>query len=101
MGLILQAFRATLDILSNIGLASMRSWQASDAKQNFGRLIEAAQDAPQLLMRHSDSVGVVLSMTDYQRLREQADAEFARFILASPFEPSDFDPGMSARLGDG
>lgn len=43
----------------------MRSWQAAEAKQNLGRLVDAARSEPQVVMRHSEPVGVVMSMSHY------------------------------------
>ncbi|CAM3009996.1 MULTISPECIES: type II toxin-antitoxin system Phd/YefM family antitoxin [Methylobacterium] len=76
----------------------MRSWQAADAKQNFGRLVDAAKDGPQMLLRHAEPVGVVLSMEHYERLKTQADAAFANFLLASPLEEADFDKDVGLSL---
>jgi prevent-host-death family protein len=78
----------------------MRAWQAADAKQNFGRLVEAARREPQALMRHSEPVGVVMSMEHYRALKAQADAEFASFLLASPLEEGDFDRAAGMSLSD-
>lgn len=79
----------------------MRTWQAADAKQNFGRLVEAAKDGPQMLMRHAEPVGVVLSIDEYNRLKSQADADFANFLIASPLEESDFDKNVGMSLSGG
>ncbi|MCJ2125366.1 type II toxin-antitoxin system Phd/YefM family antitoxin [Methylobacterium sp. J-077] len=79
----------------------MRSWQAADAKQNFGRLVDAAKEGPQMLLRHSEPVGVVLSMEYYERLKAQADSEFANFLLASPLEETDFDRDVGMSLSGG
>lgn len=78
----------------------MRSWQAADAKQNFGRLVEAARREPQALMRHIEPVGVVMSMEHYQTLKAQADATFASFLLSSPLDESDFDRAVGMSLSD-
>ncbi|MCJ2059952.1 type II toxin-antitoxin system Phd/YefM family antitoxin [Methylobacterium sp. J-048] len=79
----------------------MRSWQAADAKQNFGRLVDAAREGPQMLLRHAEPVGVVLSMEHYERLKAQADAEFANFLLASPLDETDFDRDVGMSLSGG
>ena len=79
----------------------MRKWQAADAKQNFSRLVEAARSEPQALLRHSEPVGVVMSMEHYRTLKAQADAEFANMLLSSPLEESDFDRGIGMSLSDG
>nr|WP_294566917.1 type II toxin-antitoxin system Phd/YefM family antitoxin [uncultured Rhodopila sp.] len=75
----------------------MAQWQTADAKQRFTYLVEAAgSKGPQVVMRHKDPVAVVLSPDDYRRLIRQADANFARVLAMSPFDPEDVDPvGMS------
>ncbi|HYE52686.1 MAG TPA: type II toxin-antitoxin system Phd/YefM family antitoxin [Azospirillaceae bacterium] len=71
----------------------MAQWQTADAKQQFTRLVEAAEaDGPQLVMRHKEPVAVVLSAEDYRRLKRQADASFAALLKAAPFEPDDIAP---------
>lgn len=79
----------------------MPPWQAAEAKQRFGQLVEsAAADGPQIVMRHAEPVAVVMSIADYRVLKEQADGAFARLLLASPLEPEDFDDGLGLTLGD-
>lgn len=78
----------------------MGAWQAAEAKQKFGKLVEtAATDGPQTVMRHAEPVAVVMSMRDYRALRQQADAAFARLLLASPMEPDDIDGHLGLSLG--
>lgn len=79
----------------------MPSWQAADAKQGFGRLIAAAQQEPQVVLRHAEPVGVVLSVAHYERLAAQADERFARFLVSSPLDEEDFDKGVGSKLSDG
>jgi len=76
----------------------LRAWQAADAEQDFGRLVDAAKDGPQLLLRHAEPVGVVPSMEHHERLGTQADAAFADFLLASPLEEADFDKDVGLSL---
>lgn len=79
----------------------MRSWQAAEAKQNFSRLVDAAKDGPQMLLRHTEPVGIVLSMEHYEQLKDQANAAFANFLLASPLEENDFDKDVGMSLSGG
>lgn len=79
----------------------VRTWQAADAKQNFARLVDAAQTEPQVVLRHADPVGILVSVSHYEALKAQADAEFARFLTASPLEAEDFDANVGMGLGDG
>lgn len=75
----------------------MQPWQTVDAKQRFSDLMEAAaNDGPQVVMRHKEPVAVVLSPEDYRRLVHRADANFASLLVQSPFEPGDAEAvGMS------
>lgn len=79
----------------------MQSWQAVEAERNFSRLVDAAQNEPQVVLRQSDPVGILMSVDHYDRLRRQADAEFARFLMSSPLETSDFDRNVGTNLADG
>ncbi len=79
----------------------MSRWQTAEAKHQFTKLVEAAEaEGPQLVMRHSAPVAVVLSAEDYRRLKRQADGNFAALLLASPLESGDVDP-VGAALGEG
>lgn len=51
---------------------------ASEAKQGFAAVLEAAAREPVLIRRHDRDVAVVLSVESYQRLRGIAVAEFNR-----------------------
>lgn len=80
----------------------MNTWHAAEAKQNFGKLVETAgRDGPQVVVRHSEPVAVLMSIADYRSLKRQADREFAEFLLASPLEAEDFDRGVGMSLSDG
>jgi prevent-host-death family protein len=80
----------------------MKAWQAAEAKQNFSKVVDAAaRQGPQLLMRHSEPVAVVISMDDYNALKSQANREFAKFLLSSPMEALDFDRGVGMSLSSG
>ena len=75
----------------------MAQWQAVDAKQRFADLVKAADSqGPQVVMRHSDPVAVVLSPDDYRRLVRQADMNFGTLLTRSPLSSEDVEPvGMS------
>ena len=75
----------------------MAQWQAAEAKQRFSELVDTAErHGPQVVLRHKDPVAVVLSPDDYRALCREADANFARLLAQSPFEPNDIAPvGMS------
>lgn len=78
----------------------MAAWQTAEAKQQFTKMIEAAEkNGPQVVMRHKEPVAVVMSADDYRTLKRQADASFAELLKASPFEPGDI-PRMPIKLGN-
>jgi prevent-host-death family protein len=78
----------------------MPQWQTADAKQRFSELVEAANEGPQVVMRHKEPVAVVLSPEDYRRLVRQADANFASLLARAPFAPGEAEPvGMSLSNG--
>lgn len=55
-----------------------RTVTASEAKQSFAAVLDAAAVEPIVIQRHEREVAVVMSMAEYQRLRGLAVAEFAR-----------------------
>jgi prevent-host-death family protein len=80
---------------------AMGQWQAAEAGQRFGEVVEAASaEGPQVVMRHQQPVAVVLSPDEYRRLVTQAEANFGQLLAASPFGPEDVGPvGMSLASG--
>ncbi len=50
----------------------MKQVAASDAKNRFGRLIDAAQTGPVQVTRKGRAVGVLMSVDQYERLRGAA-----------------------------
>lgn len=67
----------------------MAQWQTADAKQQFTRVVEAAEKGPQVIMRHKEPVAVMLSAAEYRALKRQADASFAALLLRTPLSPED------------
>ena len=57
----------------------MKSMAASDARQSFASLIDAAAREPVVIRRQQRDVAVVLSMPEYRRLTHLNVAEFQRF----------------------
>ncbi len=43
----------------------MKTWQATKAKQHFSQIIDAVKEAPQLVVRRGEPVGVIVSYQDY------------------------------------
>ncbi len=57
----------------------MRYVSASDAKQRFAALIDTVQREPVTIRRQNREVAVVMSPTDFSRLRSSNIKEFQRF----------------------
>jgi prevent-host-death family protein len=67
----------------------MQSISAKDAKYGFGRLIDLARAEPVTVEKHGRPVVVVLSVEEYERLRESANG------AAAPESPRVKRPGKS------
>ena len=57
----------------------MRYVSATEAKQGFAALLDAAQREPVVIRRQKRDVAVLLSAQEYDRLRALNTAEFQRF----------------------
>jgi prevent-host-death family protein len=57
----------------------MKTFSATDAKQNLASLLDAAQREPIVIRRQKRDVAVVLSAEAYDRLRDLNAEEFQRF----------------------
>lgn len=57
----------------------MRYVSATDAKQRFSAVIDAAQREPVAIRKQNREVAVILSRQDYDRLRSNNVAEFKDF----------------------
>jgi antitoxin Phd len=57
---------------------SMRTITASEAKQSFAALIDAANREPVIIQRQKRDVAVVLSIAEFERLQRLNIAEFQR-----------------------
>ncbi|MHB8303889.1 MAG: type II toxin-antitoxin system Phd/YefM family antitoxin, partial [Acidobacteriaceae bacterium] len=73
-----------LSILSNMDRIDcvrwqMRSFSATDAKQRLGEVLDAAQREPVLIRRQNRDIAILISPTDYERLRDGNATEFQRF----------------------
>lgn len=80
----------------------MGQWQTAEAKQRFSELVAAAADeGPQVVMRHKEPVAVMLSAEAYRRLVRQADANFALLLTQSPFGVAELEPLRLALSGEG
>ena len=52
---------------------------SNEAKQSFGRMLDSAQREPVIIQKHKRSAAVMLSVTEYERLRGMNVGEFADF----------------------
>ncbi|MQT88061.1 type II toxin-antitoxin system Phd/YefM family antitoxin [Pseudomonas nabeulensis] len=57
----------------------MRAVTASEARQGFAEIIEAARREPVVIRRQKRDVAVLMSMDEYERLVHLNVAEFQRF----------------------
>ena len=63
------------------------TWALQDAKNQFSRVVRAAQYGPQVVTRHGVPRAVVLSVEAFERLQRgapPASASLAELILAMP-----------------
>jgi prevent-host-death family protein len=57
----------------------MQFVSATDAKQTFSALLDAAQREPVVIRKQNRDVAVMISMRDFERLRRINIEEFRRF----------------------
>lgn len=57
----------------------MRTISATNAKQSFAALLDAAQREPVVIRRHDRDVAVLLSADEYEQIRGARTAKFQRF----------------------
>lgn len=57
----------------------MRYVSATDAKQGFAKMLDAAQREPVVIRRQKRDVAVMLSVADYEKLTRLNVEEFQRF----------------------
>jgi len=57
----------------------MRAISATEAKQRFAALLDAAQREPVVIRRQNRDVAVIISAQQYERIRKQNIAEFQKF----------------------
>jgi prevent-host-death family protein len=60
----------------------MRYVSASDAKQGFATLLDAAQREPVVIRRQKRDLAVLMSMAEYEKLTRLNVEEFERFCDA-------------------
>lgn len=74
----------------------MKTVAASEARQSFAELIDAAAREPVVIRRQQRDVAVVVSMQEYERLTQLNRAEFQRFCDAVGQRAK--GAGMNARV---
>lgn len=57
----------------------MQYFNATEAKQNFGAVLQAAQRAPVGIRSHNKDTAYIISPDDYEKLRQLKIAEFQEF----------------------
>lgn len=57
----------------------MRAVTASEARQGFAEIVEAARREPVVIQRQKRDIAVLMSMDEYERLVHLNVAEFQRF----------------------
>jgi len=57
----------------------MKTITATDAKQRFAALLDAAQREPVLIRRQNRDVAVIISAEEYERIRKADLDEFDKF----------------------
>ena len=81
----------------------MKEIAARDAKNRFGRLLDAVQSAPVRVTKKGRAVGVMMSMQQYERLRGAAWERLTVTMDALGKEASAnglTDAGLEALLAD-
>ncbi|MDQ2675752.1 MAG: type II toxin-antitoxin system Phd/YefM family antitoxin [Actinomycetota bacterium] len=81
----------------------MKEIAAKDAKNRFGRLLDAAQSAPVRVTKKGRAVGVMMSMQQYERLRGAAWERLSATMDALGTEATDnglTDAALDALLAD-
>jgi antitoxin Phd len=59
---------------------NMRVVSATDAKQRFASVLDAAQREPVLIRRQNRDVAVIMSAEEYERIRGIKTAELSRLM---------------------
>jgi len=62
-----------------VHLSTMQTYSATDAKQTFAALLEAAAREPVIIRKQKRDVAVVMSMEAYERLTQVNVQAFQRF----------------------
>lgn len=65
------------------------TWQLQKAKAEFSKLIDRSlKDGPQIVTRHGEPTAVVLSVSEYEKLKRKAP-DFKEFLRRAPLSGLD------------
>ncbi len=68
-----------------------KTWQLQDAKNKFSEVInDAISRGPQVITRHGEQVAVVISFSDYTRIRPPENS-LVEFFQSSPLAGIELD----------
>ncbi len=82
----------------------MLSVSSNEAKQSFGRILDAAQREPVVIRKHRRSAAVVLSVAEFDRLRGLNADEFIEFCDSVGHRAAErglTEEGLDELLNDG
>ena len=86
-----------------MGVGTMQTYTANEAKTRFGEFIDRAQREPVRVMRHERVVGVMVSAQDYEAMRAFYADRLRTNLRASASEAAKSglsDEGLAALLAD-
>ena len=75
----------------------MKTLAAKEAKNAFGRMLDAVQREPVTIEKHGRAVAVILSLEEYQRLEALDDAYWAARAQQAGEEGDWLGPGASEK----
>ena len=75
-----------MDPMNISGSTNVKTMTAKEAKQSFGRLLDAAQREPVAITKNGREVAILLSKEDYERLEGLEDAYWGRMAQAAEKE---------------
>jgi antitoxin Phd len=62
----------------------MKSWPVQDAKARFSELLETClKDGPQLVTRRGEDAAILVSVSEWERLRGSASPTLKELLLSS------------------
>jgi prevent-host-death family protein len=77
---------------------SMKSWALQDAKARFSELVDTTvKDGPQVVTKRGVATVVVVSMVEWQRLKDEGKPTLKSLLLAAGPRMDIILPGRGAR----